>query len=96
MGNKGYSKKLFWNAIDVLINTADVLDTAKPLVVSRHKAIVGSIDDAVKTFPICEYSGPWRGTFLNTEATVILPTFDNCFACYVWYMALLAECDMKM
>ena len=49
MGNN-YSKELFWGAVDVVVNAANIWGTVTPLVMSRNKAPVGSIDEAVKTF----------------------------------------------
>ena len=55
MGNN-YSKELFWGAVDVVLNAANIWGTVTHLVMSRNKAPVGSIDEAVKTF----------SNFLNT------------------------------
>ena len=36
----------------MVVNAADVWRTARPLIVPRNKALVGSIDEAVETFQI--------------------------------------------
>ena len=46
MGNKNYSKKIFWDAVDVGVNAANVWSGVRPLVVSRNKAAMGSLDEA--------------------------------------------------
>ena len=53
MGNKNYSKQLFWGAVDVVVNAANVWGAVTPLVVSRNKALVGSINkaDLTNKFP---------------------------------------------
>ena len=45
-------KNLFWGVVDAVTYTADVYVTVRPLVVSRNKALMGSIDKAVKVFEI--------------------------------------------
>ena len=47
LGNKDHSRKLFWAALAAVTNALDVWGTVSPLVVSRSKALVGSMDEAV-------------------------------------------------
>ena len=37
-------------AVDVVVNGAPVWGTVKPLIFPRNKVLVGSIDEAVKSF----------------------------------------------
>ena len=46
MGNKNYSKKLFWGAVDMVVNATNVFGAARPLVVSRNKVLMSFIDNA--------------------------------------------------
>ena len=39
LGNKDYSRKLFWAAVDVVVNASD----------GWNRALVGSIDEAAET-----------------------------------------------
>ena len=48
LGNKNYSKKLFSGAVNVVVSAA-VWGILRPLVVSRNKSLVGSIDEAELT-----------------------------------------------
>ena len=50
--NKNYSKKLVLCAAYAVVNAADVHGVVRSLVVSRNKALMGSIVKAVKTFEI--------------------------------------------
>ena len=50
--NKEYSEKLFWGTEDVIVNTADIWGTVRPLLVSRNKAVLGSVDEVAETFQI--------------------------------------------
>ena len=43
---------MFWGALDVAINVALIQGTVSPLIVPRKKALVGSIEEAVRTFQI--------------------------------------------
>ena len=58
LGNKNYSKKLFWGAVDVVVNAANVWSTVTALVVSRNKALAGFINKAAKTFQIWQSLKP--------------------------------------
>ena len=51
------TKKLFWGAVHAVVNADDVYCTIRPLVVSRNKALVGSIDEAMKTLELDNFSG---------------------------------------
>ena len=44
LGRKDYSKKLLWGTLDVAVNAVDIWQTARPLVLPRNKAFLGSID----------------------------------------------------
>ena len=57
LGDKNYSKKLFWGAVHAAVNADGVYCTIRPLVVSRNKGLVGSIDEAMKTLELYNFSG---------------------------------------
>ena len=61
LGHKDYSRKLFWAVVVVVDNTSDVWDIVSPLVVSRNKVLVGSMDEVVETISI------WYGQFLTVN-----------------------------
>ena len=44
--------KIFWDAVDLIVNTVDFYGTLRSLIMPRNKTLVGSIDEAVKTFQI--------------------------------------------
>ena len=48
LGNKNYSKKLFSGAVNLVVSAA-VWGVLRPLVVSRSKSLVRSIDEAELT-----------------------------------------------
>ena len=45
------SRKLFWAAVAVVVHAADVWGNLSPMVVSRKKYFVGSMNEAVETIP---------------------------------------------
>ena len=62
MGNKNYSKKIFWGATDIVVNATNVWGAVRPLIVSRNKALMGSIDEAELTnkFPFVTDSNLYK------------------------------------
>ena len=52
LGNKDYSRKLFWVVITVNVNADEDRGTVNPLVVSRSKALAGSMDKSPETIPV--------------------------------------------
>ena len=52
LGNKDYSRKLFQVVITFNVNADEVRDTVRPLVESRNKAFVGSMDEFPETIPV--------------------------------------------
>ena len=52
LGNKDYSAKLFWVAVAINVNAGVVKGTVSPLVKTRNKTLMGSMDKSVETMPI--------------------------------------------
>ena len=52
LGNKDYSRKLLWVVVSVNVNSDDVRGTASPLIKSRNKALVGSMNEFEKTISV--------------------------------------------
>ena len=49
LGNKDYSRKLFWAVVTVNFNAEEVRGTVSHLVESRNKSLVGSMDESPET-----------------------------------------------
>ena len=49
MGNKNDLEKLFWGAVDLVVNAVNVCGAVMPLLVSRNKVLMGSNDEAELT-----------------------------------------------
>ena len=67
LGHKDYSRKLFWAVVVVVDNTSDVWVIVSPLVVSRNKVLVGSMDEVVETISIWQFLRLWYGQFLTVN-----------------------------
>ena len=52
LGNKDYSAKLFWVAVAININAGVVKGTVSPLVKTRNKTLMGSMDEFVEAIPV--------------------------------------------
>ena len=48
---------MFWGAVEAIVNAADVQGTERPLVVSRNKALVRSVDEDVITNEFDSFQG---------------------------------------
>ena len=79
------SRKLFWAAIAVVNQTAEVWGTLSPMVASRKKTSCGFHEQMLwKNHSNLTFLRSWYVWFLTVEASIIVVTSDHFFVYYPW------------
>ena len=82
--------KLFWGVVVGVVNVTNLWGAVRPLAVSRNKALMGSIDEVVKTFKIWQLLRPWiPDCWSHNYSTYFWPLFCILFID-------IPECEIKI